>query len=55
MINFFYGLVKETVDYRQKNSYRRNDFLQTMIELKTADENGNSRLYFYNLLIEKSK
>ncbi|XP_030029643.2 probable cytochrome P450 6a14 [Manduca sexta] len=32
--NFFYGLVKSTVNYRQKLNYKRNDFLQTLIELK---------------------
>ncbi|XP_052756629.1 cytochrome P450 6a2-like isoform X2 [Galleria mellonella] len=41
--NFFYGLVKETVSYRQKNNYKRNDFLQTLIDLmngQIVNENG---------------
>ncbi|CAG9132853.1 unnamed protein product [Plutella xylostella] len=44
MIEFFYGLVKDTVEYRQKHAFRRNDFIQTLIELKngqSVDENGN--------------
>ncbi|KAL0869039.1 hypothetical protein ABMA27_007356 [Loxostege sticticalis] len=32
--SFFYGLVRHTVEHRQKHAYRRNDFLQTLIELK---------------------
>ncbi|XP_047508405.1 probable cytochrome P450 6a23 isoform X1 [Pieris napi] len=35
--NFFYNLVRDAVDYRKKNSYRRNDFLQTLIEIKDRD------------------
>lgn len=34
IINFFYSLVKETVEYRENHCYKRNDFLQTLIELK---------------------
>ncbi|CAH0728504.1 unnamed protein product, partial [Brenthis ino] len=33
-ISFFYNLVKETVEYRTKHCYKRNDFLQTLIDLK---------------------
>ncbi|XP_059053420.1 probable cytochrome P450 6a13 [Achroia grisella] len=42
--NFFYGLVKETVSYRQKHNYKRNDFLQTLIDLmngQIVSENGD--------------
>ncbi|XP_045523359.1 probable cytochrome P450 6a17 [Pieris brassicae] len=35
--NFFYNLVKDTVDYRKKNGYRRNDFLQTLIDIKDRE------------------
>lgn len=36
IVNFFYSLVKETVEYRTNHSYKRNDFLQTLIELKNG-------------------
>ena len=36
MVNFFYNLVKETVEYRSKHCYKRNDFLQTLIELRDS-------------------
>ncbi|KAH9639263.1 hypothetical protein HF086_014127 [Spodoptera exigua] len=42
--NFFCGIVKRTVEYRQKHSVTRNDFLQTLIELKNGhvvDEQGD--------------
>ncbi|XP_023934742.1 probable cytochrome P450 6a14 [Bicyclus anynana] len=39
IISFFYNLVKETVEYRYKYSYKRNDFLQALIELKENSEN----------------
>ncbi|XP_026745357.1 probable cytochrome P450 6a14 [Trichoplusia ni] len=42
--DFFYGIVKSTVQYRQENSVTRNDFLQTLIELKNenvGDEKEN--------------
>lgn len=32
--DFFLGAVKETVDYREKNNIKRNDFMQLLIELK---------------------
>ncbi|CAK1542622.1 unnamed protein product [Leptosia nina] len=36
--NFFYNLVKDAVDYREKSNYHRNDFLQTLIDLKQNDQ-----------------
>ncbi|XP_072929801.1 probable cytochrome P450 6a13 [Epargyreus clarus] len=36
IISFFYNLVRETVEYRAKHNYERNDFLQTLIELKNG-------------------
>lgn len=42
--DFFYGLVKNTVEYRQKYSIKRKDYLQTLIELKNGhcvDEKGD--------------
>ncbi|KAJ9581449.1 hypothetical protein L9F63_023381 [Diploptera punctata] len=32
--DFFVGAVKETVEYREKNNYIRNDFMQLLIQLK---------------------
>ncbi|XP_067009313.2 probable cytochrome P450 6a14 [Anabrus simplex] len=32
--NFFLKIVKETVEYREKNNIKRNDFLQLLIQLK---------------------
>ncbi|CAK1550484.1 unnamed protein product [Leptosia nina] len=34
---FFYGLVNDTVNYRKKNDYYRNDFLQALIELEKSE------------------
>lgn len=48
--DFFLRTVQETVEYREKNNLRRNDFLQLLMELKnsgTVDggiENANGRL-----------
>ncbi|KAF5286960.1 hypothetical protein FQR65_LT12419 [Abscondita terminalis] len=35
--NFFLKLVKDTVDYREKNKIYRKDFMQIMIDLKDVD------------------
>jgi cytochrome P450 family 6 len=32
--NYFMNMVKETVEYREKNNVVRNDFMQLMIQLK---------------------
>ncbi|KAJ9579607.1 hypothetical protein L9F63_004686, partial [Diploptera punctata] len=34
LVNFFTGVVKDTIQYREKNNVVRNDFLQLLIELK---------------------
>lgn len=52
---FFMGIVKETVDYREKNNVRRNDFLDMLIDLKNKklmkSEDGSDELT--NLTIEE--
>ncbi|XP_018571884.1 cytochrome P450 6a9-like [Anoplophora glabripennis] len=43
--NFFYRVVKETIEYREKNNVTRNDFLQLLIQLRKdgqLDDNQNS-------------
>ncbi|KAG5863635.1 hypothetical protein JTB14_017880 [Gonioctena quinquepunctata] len=45
-INFFHDIVKDIVEYREKNNFHRKDFLQLMIELKdrrTVDESADER------------
>ncbi|RZC42085.1 p450 domain containing protein, partial [Asbolus verrucosus] len=40
---FFFKVVKDTVDYREKNNYTRKDFMQLLIDLKNnkiAEEEG---------------
>lgn len=32
--SFFFDVVKKTVNYREKNNYSRNDFLQLLIDIK---------------------
>lgn len=34
--NFFLGIVKETVEYREKNKIEKNDFMNLLIELKNG-------------------
>ncbi|GLG95812.1 Probable cytochrome P450 28c1, partial [Gryllus bimaculatus] len=36
--DFFLRAVKETVDYREKNNVKRNDFMQLLIELRNKAE-----------------
>lgn len=42
--DFFNNVVKDTVEYREKNNYQRNDFMQLLINLKNSDEYGNEGL-----------
>ncbi|KAG5681318.1 hypothetical protein PVAND_010767 [Polypedilum vanderplanki] len=55
---FFASLVADTVDYREKNNYYRNDFMQLMIQLKNEnfmspdnDENQELKKFTMNELV----
>ncbi|XP_073813617.1 cytochrome P450 6A1-like [Musca autumnalis] len=39
---FFMSMIKETVDYREKNRIRRNDFLDIVLEMKNNPESVSS-------------
>jgi len=44
--NFFMGLVKDMIDYREKNNVVRNDLIQLLIQLKNKgkiEDDGNSK------------
>ncbi|CAD7079489.1 unnamed protein product [Hermetia illucens] len=45
VINFFMNTVRETIDYREKNNVKRNDFMNFLIQLKNGesidDESAN--------------
>lgn len=42
MNDWFTGILKETIQYREKNQIKRNDYLDMMLSLKTKPgEYGN--------------
>jgi len=41
--DFFMSVVRGTIDYRAKTGYKRNDFMQLLIELMQVDENGTDQ------------
>lgn len=43
--NFFFDSVRETVEYRKKTGYKRNDFLQLLMALnETSEESENIKI-----------
>nr|XP_015839996.1 PREDICTED: cytochrome P450 CYP6BK4 isoform X1 [Tribolium castaneum] len=40
--NFYLNVVKDTVEYREKNNYNRNDFMQLLIDLKNNKLEGGT-------------
>lgn len=49
---FYYEIVSKTVEYREKNNYTRNDFLQLLMELKNnkSDDNQGKQLEKLNVV-----
>lgn len=39
---FFMGIVKQTIDFRNTNQVRRNDFIQLLLELKNHQNNNKT-------------
>lgn len=39
---FFLGIVKQTIDFRNANGVRRNDFIQLLLELKDQKDGENA-------------
>ncbi|KAH8277875.1 hypothetical protein KR018_009440, partial [Drosophila ironensis] len=52
--DFYTRIVRETVDYRLKNKEKRNDFMDSLIEMYKIDQDGNSEdgLTFNELLAQ---
>ncbi|KAL5285748.1 hypothetical protein ACFFRR_007435 [Megaselia abdita] len=42
--DFFINVVKETVEYREKNNVQRNDFLNILMEMRKNNENGMGQM-----------
>lgn len=40
---FFMGIVKQTIDFRNTNQVRRNDFIQLLLELKNHQNNNKTQ------------
>lgn len=53
LIDFYSRIVRETVEYREKNQVKRNDFLYLLIELKNSPhEDGEFRLQMDDLIAQ---
>lgn len=39
--SFFMGVIQSTIDYREKNQIRRNDFMDLLMQMKTDDQNAD--------------
>lgn len=53
LIDFYSRIVRETVEYREKNQVKRNDFLDLLIELKNSPhEDGEFRLQMDDLIAQ---
>ncbi|KAH8401696.1 hypothetical protein KR009_007399 [Drosophila setifemur] len=52
--DFYTGIVRETIDYRLKTKERRNDFMDSLIEMYQKEQAGNSEdgLTFNELLAQ---
>lgn len=52
--DFFLGIVKETIEYRDKNNVQRNDFMHLLMQLmKTGSLDGESDSIGGNLTVEQ--
>jgi cytochrome P450 family 6 len=51
--DFFMGMIRDTMEYREKNNFERNDFIQLLINLKKNEEltfneiAANSFIFFF--------
>jgi len=41
---FFMGIVKQTIDFRNTNPARRNDFIQLLLEIKSQNHNQKNEV-----------
>lgn len=57
--DYFISIVKNTVDYREKNGVQRNDFMQCLIQLKNGyeikdnDDDGQDKTRVQNLTLKQ--
>lgn len=51
---FFHDFIKNSVSFREEHNYRRNDFLQLLIDMKSSDEVRNEGENFFSILYQIS-